>query len=142
MTLGQDRQGSHGSRCARPADPAGHFPGRSGQAGFGAPPGEDVDGEEARLYGDKRTNCTTISVHLQRQPQLGGFAWARLPSQRGPAAAFCHAAAGYVWQEAFFIPATGLVTPAGRDGMKKVSEEDRPVFTGRTRVVFLAIPGR
>jgi hypothetical protein len=34
----------------------------------------------------------------------------------------------------------GLVTPAGRDGMKKAKEEGRPGLTGRTRAVLFSFP--
>src|SRR5690348_12956454 len=71
---------------------AGLFPGRSGQAGSGAPPGEGkqpVDGRAAPLYGGRRTNCTTDSVQLSRSRQpahtrLGPAAWGARTQQDPP----------------------------------------------------------
>src|SRR5262249_43265667 len=73
------------SRCARPASPSwpGTSPGAPDKRGPERPPGKDeqaVDGRATRLYGDRRTNCTTGNVQLSRYRQhvhtrLGPAAW-------------------------------------------------------------------
>ena len=113
------RQGSHGPplRPAAFSSRPGTSPGAPDKRGPERPRGKSFDREEIRLFGGRRTNRTTISVQLHSATAaFSGFAWTRLPKPAGPGAASCHAEAGYVWQEAFFVLARRMVTPAGKTG--------------------------
>ena len=83
-----------------------------------APGGSHVDREEIRLFGGRRTNCTTIAYSCIRQPRLSAASPGPGSSQRVQQHPPAMRRRGTYGRRPF-RPRLRLVTPAGRTGWKR-----------------------